>query len=155
LLYKILFAIFCTASEFYSCNCLPTLFHLFIFFSSGCCIIVHCTGCVSRLLVGLKSMPLSTRSSLLQTLHSLFSNTKLVKVRTGCTKPAGWPEVHAPVHTVQPATDPPLSLQQYQACQGTYRVCRHCVAEPNLDLVRSGTYQAGWIKLFYCKVFVL
>jgi hypothetical protein len=46
--------------------------------------IVHCTGCVSRLLVGLKSMPLSTRSSLLQTLHSLFSNTKLVKVRKGC-----------------------------------------------------------------------
>ena len=41
----------------------------------------QCLGCVSRLLLGLKSMPLSTRSALLQTLYSLFSNTKLVKVR--------------------------------------------------------------------------
>jgi len=40
---------------------------------------IAAAGCVSRLLIGLKSMPQGSRINLLDTLYSLFSNTKLVK----------------------------------------------------------------------------
>merc|ERR1719341_2300226 len=47
--------------------------------NADCVSDIAATGCLSRLLIGLKYMPQGSRISILHTLYSLFSNTKLVK----------------------------------------------------------------------------
>jgi len=47
--------------------------------NADCVSDIAATGCLSRLLIGLKNMPQGSRINILHTLYSLFSNTKLVK----------------------------------------------------------------------------